>query len=104
MAVPYPLVDRPLAQRLERAEGEANRRFVEARARVEPSIGAGWTDVEGAYALFDGVESPCTQTFGLGMFGPVTSATLDRIEGYFIERGATTFHEVSPLADATALP
>jgi hypothetical protein len=104
MPVQYPLVDHGLAQRLEYGEGEANRRFVEAHARLEPTSGACWMDVDGTYVMFDGVESPLTQTFGLGMSGPVTGATLDRIERHFSDRGATTFHEVSPLADASTLP
>jgi len=104
MPVPYPLADHRLAQRLERAEGEANRRFVEARARAEPSSGASWTEVDGTYVMFDGVESPLTQTFGLGISVPVTSTALERIERYFSDRGATTFHEVSPLADGSTLP
>lgn len=103
MALPFPLADRTLAQRLERAEAESNRRFVEAHARVAPGSRAVWMTDGGAYAMFDGVESPLTQTFGLGMFEPVTAAQLERIEAFFAERGASTFHEVSPLADPSAL-
>jgi GNAT superfamily N-acetyltransferase len=99
----YPLVDIELSQRLERTEGHANARFVESRARVVPDLGACWIEVGGTYAMFDGVGSPLTQTFGLGMFEPVTAATLDAIEVFFRERGAEVFHEVSPLADPSAL-
>ena len=53
--------------------------------------------------MFDGVGSPLTQTFGLGMFEPVTNKALDEIEKFFNDRGADTFHEVSPLADGSAL-
>src|SRR5947209_15843783 len=60
-------------------------------------------DVAGGHAIFDGAASPCTQTFGLGMFGPVTAADLDRIEAFFKERGAPVFHEVSPLAEGALL-
>ena len=63
-----------LARRLERAEASANSRFVEARARVNPEVGAEWIEVAGAYAMFDGVQSPCTQTFGLGLFQMPTAA------------------------------
>ena len=34
------------------------------------------------------------------MFQPATAADLDRLEGFFHERGAPPYHEVSPLADA----
>jgi GNAT superfamily N-acetyltransferase len=53
--------------------------------------------------MFDGVGSPLTQTFGLGMFSPPTGTQLDTIEGFFRERGAEVFHEVSPLADPEVL-
>ena len=52
----------------------------------------------GAFAVFDGVDSPATQTFGLGLFEPLTPQSLDRIETFFLDRGAPVFHEVSPLA------
>jgi len=59
--------------------------------------------VAGAYAMFDGVSSPCTQTFGLGLFQKVTSTDMQRIEECFRERQAPVFHEVSPLADMDLL-
>jgi GNAT acetyltransferase-like protein len=94
----YPFCDLDLARRLERAEAHANARFVEARARVMPRSGAGWIEVAGAYVLFDGVDSPVTQTFGLGLFDGVSAAELGRIERFFAERGAPVSHEVSPFA------
>jgi GNAT superfamily N-acetyltransferase len=88
-----------LARRLERAEATANVRAVELRARVAPDVGATWTEVAGAYAMFDGPQSPITQTFGLGMFQPPTAEDYSALEAFFIERGAAVDHEVSPLAD-----
>jgi GNAT superfamily N-acetyltransferase len=44
------------------------------------------------------VDSPVTQSFGLGLFEEPTPASLDRIERFFLERGAGVVHEVSPLA------
>ena len=99
-AAEFPFADVELARRLERAEAESNARFVDARARLTPASGACWIEVAGAYAMFDGVTSPATQTFGLGMFQPATAADLDRLEAFFHERGAPPYHEVSPLADA----
>jgi GNAT superfamily N-acetyltransferase len=99
----YLLADLTLARRLEQAEGRSNADFVEARARVSPEVGATWIEVAGVFAMFDGVQSPCTQTFGLGIHEPVTSGDLDRLEAFFRERGAPVFHEVSPLADPSAL-
>ena len=95
----FPVVDVALARRLERAEGLANAEFVDAHALAFSEIGAQWIKVAGALAMFDGVESPCTQTFGLGMFDPITDAHMDEIEAFFEERGAKVFHEVCPLVD-----
>jgi GNAT superfamily N-acetyltransferase len=100
----YVLADRSLGQRLERAEARANASFVEARARISPSIGATWIEVAGTYAMFDGVDSPCTQTFGLGMFADASEADLDSIESFFGGHEAPVYHEVSPLADKALVP
>jgi hypothetical protein len=91
--------DVALARRLERAEAWGNVEFVESRARFSPALGACWTGIAGAYAMYDGPDSPVTQTFGLGMFGEVTTADLEELENFFRSRGAKVFHEVSPLAD-----
>ena len=104
MSHTFPFADLALAQRLERAEALANARFVEARARVEPSSGACWIEVAGARAMFDGPASPATQTFALGIAQLPSSAELDRIEAFFTQRGAPVYHEVSPLADEKLVP
>jgi GNAT superfamily N-acetyltransferase len=95
--------DLSLSRRLERTEARGGVEFVEARARVSPESGACWMEVAGAYAMFDGVESPITQTFGLGMFAAPTEEDFARIEEFFRERRAPVFHEVSPLAEAATL-
>ena len=95
--------DLDLARRLERCEASANAAFVEARARLAPDVGAAWMEHAGAYALFDGIGSPLTQTFGFGIFAPPAADDLERLERFLTERGAEAFHEVSPLAGANAL-
>ena len=99
--VDYPFADLDLARRLERTEGRGNAEFVEARARAFPDRNATWTEVAGAFAMFDGVGSPVTQTLGLGVFQPVTAAEMDTLEEFFRSRDADVLHEVSPLADPT---
>lgn len=91
--------DHVLARRLERTEAAANAGFVEARTRLHPDQGSSWIEVAGTYAMFDGAESPITQTFGLGMFAALTIPDLEAVEGFFSERGAATHHEVCPLSD-----
>src|SRR5215831_10276907 len=100
---PIPFSDLALSRRLERAEGRGNADFVEARAKFFPDSGAQGVEVAGAYAMFDGVGSPLTQTFGLGVFDPVTQTGMEKLEEFFQQRGAHVQHEVSPLAEASLL-
>jgi GNAT superfamily N-acetyltransferase len=95
--------DLDLSRRLERAEGRSCLEFAEARGRLHPQSGAVWMECAGAYAVFDGVNSPVTQSFGLGLFEPLSPASLDRIEAFFLDRGAGVIHEVSPLAGVATL-
>lgn len=95
--------DKTLSQKLERTEAKANADFVEARKLSNPESNAEWIAVGGAYAMFDGVASPLTQTFGLGLFDEITHEHFDTLEAFFKEKGAEVFHEVSPLADASLL-
>jgi len=95
----YQFADIDLARRLERAEAHGNVEFVEARKRAFPDRDAAWVEVAGTHAMFDGVGSPITQTFGLGVFEPITTEQLNEIEEFFRSRGAEVFHEVCPLAD-----
>lgn len=97
------VTDHALAVRLEYAEAKANVASVEARAALDPQIGAQWIEVDGTFAMFDGPGSPLTQTFGLGMSCAPTPSALDEIEAFFTSRHADTMHETCPLADASLL-
>ncbi|MFN0251543.1 MAG: GNAT family N-acetyltransferase [Kofleriaceae bacterium] len=90
-------MDLDIAKRLERTEGTVCSTFVEPRNRVS-NIGAAFHDFGGTGAVFDGADSPLTQTFGLDLFSPVRDAELVAIEAWFAERGADANHEVSPFA------
>lgn len=100
----WPPVDLALSHRLESAEGAACAAFVDARAAVSPAHGATWRVIDGVRAMFDGIGSPLTQTFGLGLEQPVSGATLAALEQFFLTRGAAVDHEVSPLAQGDVLP
>src|ERR1700694_4136959 len=95
--------DLALSKRLERAEGYACVQYSEARRRLFPDSGAEWMECAGAYAVFDGIESPVTQTFGLAIFEELNPASLDVIERFFLDRGAPVLHEVSPFPGVAAL-
>lgn len=95
--------DIDLSRKLEHTEARAGADFVETRAKLFPESGASWIDVGGAYAMFDGVDSPLTQTFGLGMFKDASDEQFDQIETFYEERSSPVFHEISPLADISIL-
>ena len=99
----YPLSDVALSRRLERCEAKTNAATIEAAARLQPESGATWIERAGAYALFYGIGSPLTQTFGLGIFELPTGDDLDALEQFFAARGADVFHEVSPVAEMELL-
>ena len=95
--------DIQLSRRLERAEARANADLVETRLSLFPDSGAEWIDVSGTYAMFDELDSPLTQTFGLGIFEDATPNILDEIEAFFTVRGSSVLHEVSPMAGVSVL-
>lgn len=90
--------DLALARRLELTEGHGNAAFVDAQARLDPSASPIWKTIGGTFAMFAGVGSPITQTFGLGLHAPLLAQDLDTIERFFTSRGSAVFHEVCPLA------
>lgn len=95
--------DLELSKRLERTEGSGCVDHAKAHRKVDPASGAEWREIAGAFVVFDGVDSPITQTFGLGLYEELTSATLDQIEQFYRERKSAVHHEVSPFAGLAAL-
>ena len=95
--------DIELSKRLERVEGRACTQFAEARRKLFPESGAEWIECAGAYAVFDGVDSPLTQTFGLGLFEELSPDALAKIEQFYKDRNAPVMHEVSPFVGSSAL-
>lgn len=98
MEAPCPITDLALARRLEGAEAAANIAFVEAHVALDPQSGATHLRTGGVAAMFDGPESPLTQTFGLGVSGPPEAAEFAQIEEFFRSRAAPVQHEVCSLA------
>ena len=95
--------DKTLSQKLERTEARANADFVSTRAKLSPESNAEWIEVAGVYAMFEGAESPLTQTFGLGIFEDATGEHLDELEAFFKKHDAPVFHEVSPMTDPSLI-
>ena len=90
--------DLALARRLEAAEGFACAQYALARLQLFPDRGSQAVRIAGADVVYDGVDAPTTQTFGLGLFEEPTAENLSRIEKFFEGRGAPVLHEVSPFA------
>lgn len=95
-------MDLELARRLERTEGMVGCSYTGPHNEVA-DVGAAWIDHGGCLAIFDGVGSPLSQTFGLGLTTPARGPELATIEAWFAERGADTAHEVSPFAGVATL-
>jgi GNAT superfamily N-acetyltransferase len=93
--------DLALSRRLERAEALAAADYIDARRQL--GAASEWAELHGVIALFDGLDSPSTQTFGLGLFEPASVESLEKIESFFADRGAPALHEVSPLAGIATL-
>jgi hypothetical protein len=68
-----------LSRRLERAEGPACVQFARAHRRLFPDSGADWIECAGAYAVFDGVDSPVTQKSMLPPLTIVSPASLNSL-------------------------
>lgn len=92
--------DKALSQQLEKIEARYNAEFVHSRLRMFPDSGAEWIEVDGTYAMFDGLESPLTQTFGLGLFEKLSLKTIEKLEKFYQRFSAPIFHELSPMADS----
>src|SRR5438874_1296089 len=88
--------DLALSRRLESAEGHACAQFAHTRRRLFPDSGSESRQIAGGCAVFDGIDSPVTQTFGLVIFEDLTAASLDQTEHFFLARGAHVDHEDSP--------
>lgn len=95
--------DQALARRLEAAEGYACAQFALARRHIASECASQAIRIAGTDVVFDGPDSPVTQTFGLGMFEEAAADALDAMERFFAERGSATQHEVCPYAGAPTL-
>ncbi len=95
--------DLALSKRLERTEGFACSRYAEAQRLLSPTSGAEWIESGGTYAVFNGVDSPITQSFALGLFEELGPESLQPVERFFLDRGTAAVHEISPFAGVAAL-
>ncbi len=92
-------VDSILAERLEEAEAAAAEAYVRRLALQHPGVDVAVEEIAGGRAVFAGAGSPLSETKGVGLYGPVTQADLDRMERIFFSRGEPSRVVVCPLAD-----
>ena len=95
------LSDTTLARRIEAADAAVGVTSAEIHARLHPGSGAVAEQIAGGVAVFVGLESPLTQAIGAGMRGPVTPGEVDRLEEFFLSRGAPVHIELCPFTDAS---
>jgi hypothetical protein len=95
--------DSSLARRIEHSEALSGEAFADATHRLFPALGACSLSLDSCRAIFAGVDSPCTQVFGLGFDGEVREEDVAMIEKFFHERDAPVFIEVSPLSDPSLM-
>ena len=95
--------DLALAKRLESAEAFACAQFAVARKRLFPECGSTWKKCAGTTLVFDGIDSPTTQSFGLGLFEGLTESALVEMEAFFLSRGTAVMHEACPLVGTEVL-
>ena len=82
-----PFADQDLARRVEEAWAYLGVENARAHARLDPESGATALPVGGGYAVFMGAGSPLSQVQGVGLYGPVGDAELERMETFYRERG-----------------
>jgi len=95
--------DLVLARRLERDEGLNTAEATLAYGREAPEVKVATLAVGGGWAAYAGVGSFLTQAKGMGMDGPVERSELDRLEDFFMIRGAAAQVSICPLADPSLL-
>ena len=93
-------VDLDLARRLEMAETMPAER-VKALQRSLPEATS--VVIAGGTAVFGSRAYPANHIVGMGLYGPVTSDDIDRVEEFYRSRGVSCEIVVSPLADGTLL-
>lgn len=93
-------VDLNLARRLELAETLSPEQ-VAGLKRFNPE--AAWECIAGGTAVFGGTKYPANHIVGMGLYGAVTRADLDRVEEFYRSRGVPCEIVVSPLADRSLL-
>ncbi len=96
-------IDLTLAQTLERAIALSGKHCAEAAKKLRPDLPVASEEIAGGLAVFTGTDSPLSQAIGVGLSGPVSEPELQRLEAFFLDRGAPVMLELCPFLDASLL-
>jgi uncharacterized protein len=91
--------DMTLARRHERAAMAIESEYARSHAVMSPDFDVAVVPIADGVAIFAGVNSPMSQSTGLGLDGPVTEDDLEALEAVYHSRGAAARIVVCPLAD-----
>lgn len=102
--MPFLFADAGLARKLEAAEAVGGQAMVEAlRGRqcgsAEIAEAAAVEPAGGGVAVFCGAGSTLTRAHAVGITQPVAAADLDRLEEFFLRRGAPPAIDICPFSD-----
>lgn len=92
-------MDKALVTRLEEAESELTRQYVEAYALVFPGASAATREVAGGRVSFAGTDSPLSSAEAVGLGGALRPRDLDAIEEFLGKRGAPSTLDLCPFTD-----
>ena len=98
------LLTKELDEAIRRSESEGIRTGIATVKRLHPDVRATSIEVAGGLAAFTGVDSPLSQSYGVGSSAPVTEGDVSRITDFYESRGATPRVFVTPLADPSLAP
>jgi GNAT superfamily N-acetyltransferase len=96
-------IDLAFAKRLENAIALSGKECAAAAHQLHPTLTVADEAIAGGIAVFAGIDSPLTQAIGMGLEGAVSSTEWDRLEAFFLDRGAPVALELSPFVHESLL-
>lgn len=92
-----------LARRLETAHAWRGVEYARAQAILHPDWPVSIQAIGGGYAVYVVPGSPVNRVTGLGMHGPVSTASWEQVGAFYVQRGMPIRVDVCPLADHSLL-
>src|SRR5215471_17749061 len=96
-------VSHELAKRIESVDAIVNRDYASCYSSLYDDGRENAIEIGGGWASFAGLESPMTQSFGIGLNGAVTESDFDQLEEFYVSRGSAVNIEVCPYVDSSMI-